>query len=569
MLKRSLQQRIQVARGSQPADLLISNARIINVFNGEIEEGNIAICGEYIAGTGDYQKGNEVIDIEGRYVAPGFIDGHVHIESSMLDVGEYARAVVPGGTLGVVTDLHEITNVLGIEGIRYVISASRGLPLDFHFMAPSCVPAAHLETGGAIIAADELAEIMELPGVMGLGEMMNYPGVINGIRGVIDKISLFKSRRIDGHAPGLSGKDLSAYICPGIYSDHECVSLEEAREKLAKGMFIMLREGSSEKNLEDLLPLVTDKTYKRCMLVSDDRNAADILNEGDMNWVVNRAISLGLDPVRAIQMATINPAEYFGLPATGAIASGYYANFSVFSSLASIEPDIVIYRGKLVASNKVPRFTPGPERLERPVNTINVKPFEIEALKLKPKQQLFPVINIVPDQIITRKTLEKPKTEDGLAVADVERDILKICVVERHKATGNITCGLIKGFGLKYGAVASSVAHDSHNIVVVGTNDEDMYAALKEVEAIQGGLVVASNGAVNGRLPLPVAGILSTEPAEKVASQLKSLEQLVYSMGVKLKSPFITLSFMALSVIPEIRITDKGLVDVVKFEIIS
>ncbi|MBN1369613.1 MAG: adenine deaminase [Dehalococcoidaceae bacterium] len=549
--------------------MLIENAKVVNVFTGEIDEGNIALAGEFIAGIGDYKEGKGTADLQGKYVCPGFINAHVHIESSMLDIPEFSRLVVPRGTLGVVTDLHELANVLGVEGIRYASEINRNLPLDFYFMAPSCVPATSLETSGAVVTSDDLAEVMNIPGIIGLGEMMNYPGVLNCDEEVLKKLELYESKLIDGHAPGLKGKDLTAYIAAGIHTDHESVTLEEAREKLAKGMHVIIREGSSEKNLEALLPLVTDKTYKRCMLATDDRSVFDIFNEGDMDYVVYRAIKLGLDPVRAIQMATINTAEYYGMKRVGAVAPGYYANFVTFADLETIEVEDVLYRGYLMGMMKEPNFTPRVPKIARPVDTINIKSLTPEAFKMKPTAEKMPVINIVPGQIITKKTMETPKLEDGWVVSDIERDILKIAVVERHHATGNIGLGLIKGFGLRKGAVAASISHDSHNVIIVGTNDDDMIAAVREIEMMQGGLVMTLKGEAIGRMALPVGGILSTDTAEDAGAQLHDLETLVKVMGVAVQSPFTVLSFMALPVIGEIRITDKGIVDVGKFKIIK
>ncbi|MDD2251537.1 MAG: adenine deaminase [Dehalococcoidales bacterium] len=569
MAERNLAKLISVAKGEYPADLLILNAKVVNVFNGEIEEGNIAIAGEYIAGVGDYTEGKDVADVRGKYVLPGYINAHVHIESSMLDVAEYVTTVVTRGTLGLVTDLHELSNVLGIEAFNYVIEMCNKLPLDFYLMAPSCVPATTLETSGASIDVSALEEIMKKPGVIGLGEMMNYPGVLKKDPAILNKLKMFQDFLIDGHAPGLGGRDLSAYISSGIYSDHECISADEAREKLAKGMYIMMREGSSEKNLEALLPLVNDKNYHRCMLVTDDRNAVDLNTEGDMDWAVYRAVSLGIDPVRAIQMATINPAQYLGAKKVGAIAPGYFANMITVSDLKTMDTEEVFYRGYLVGVNKMPNFTPQVPRISQPVDTIHIKDFEVEDLALKLTGDEVPVINIVPGQIVTKKTMEKPKIENDSVVADTSRDILKIAVVERHKASGNIGIGLIKGFGLKKGAVASSVAHDSHNIIAIGTNDQDLAAAIKEVELMQGGLVMVLNGEAIGRMELPIAGLLSLDTGEAAAGQLHDLEILLKVMGVNVESPFTVLSFMALPVIPEIRITDKGVIDVNKFEVIA
>jgi len=546
---------ISVAKGELPADLLLANARIVNVFTGEIEDGSVAICGDRIAGIGDYQA-KEVVDVGGRYIAPGLINGHIHPESSMLDIGQYARAVVPHGTTTLVTDLHEIANVCGVAGIKYILERARRLPFNLFLMAPSCVPATNLETSGASLGPEEIRQILKWEECLGLGEVMNFPGVIGGDEAVLQKIEYAKGKVIDGHAPGLSGGALSAYIAAGIYSDHECVALEEAKEKLRQGMFIMLREGSSEKNLEALLPLVTDKTWPRCMFVVDDRTGADLLRDGDIDAVVRKAIGLGLDPVRAIQLATINTAGYFRREGLGGIAPGYFADLIVLGDLKKLQIDMVFYRGKLVAEGGKPLF-PTPRTTDRSLtDSVNIKPFDIEALRLTPSGGAEPVIEVVPGQIITKKLMEKLTS-----IPDIERDILKLVVVERHKATGNIGVGLVRGFGLKRGALASSIAHDSHNIIAVGTSDEDIFTAVKEIERLRGGLVAVGVGKILASLALPVAGLLSDEPLETVVNKLERLEKVAVEMGVKLASPFATLSFLALPVIPEIRLTDRGVVE--------
>ena len=553
---------ISVAKGELPADLLLANAKVVNVFTGEVEPGNVAICGEKIAGVGDYQEGKQVLDLGGRYIAPGLINGHIHPESSMLDIGQYARAVVPHGTTTLVTDLHEISNVRGLEGIRYVLNYARRLPFNLFLMAPSCVPATRLETSGASLGAEDIRQVLGWKDCIGLGEVMNFPGVIGGDEEVLRKISLAKRKIIDGHASGLGGKDLSAYIAAGIYSDHESVSLDEAKEKLRQGMFIMIREGSSEKNLDALLPLVTDKTYKRCLFVVDDRTCVDLLKDGDIDGVVRKAIRLGLDPVRAIQLATINPADYFRRDGLGGIAPGYMADLIVLGDLSRLQIDMVFYKGRLVAEEGKPLFLTPKATSKGLTNTVNIKPFTIEALKLPPSGEAEPVIEIVPGQIITRKRTEKIKATHGAIMPDIGRDILKLAVVERHNATGNIGLGLVAGFGLKRGALASSIAHDSHNIIAVGTNDEDIFTAIGEIERLQGGLVAAAGGKVLDSLALPVAGLLSDEPLETVVSKLEGLEKIAAELGSKLSSPFATLSFLALPVIPEIRLTDLGVVEV-------
>jgi len=560
---------IAVARGDQPADLILANAAVVNTFTGEVTAGNVAICGDRIAGVGDYHEAKQTLDFSGKYLSPGFIDGHVHLESSMLDAGQYAQAVVLRGTSAIVTDLHEIANVCGLKGMRYVLDCVRKLPLDLFLMAPSCVPATHLETSGASISPEDVRQIMRWRETIGLGEVMNFPGVIHSDAAVLRKIALSRGKIIDGHAPGVRGKDLSAYIAAGIGSDHESTALEEAREKMQKGMFVMIREGSSEKNLEALLPLVTDKTYKRCLFVVDDRSAYDLLHDGDIDAVVRKAIRLGLEPVRAIQMATINAAEYFRLDGLGAIASGYFANILVLDDLHKISVNTVFYRGRPVAREGKPLF-PLPHVSNRTVTgTVNMKPVTLKKLSLPAPSAELPVIEVVPGQIVTRKRYLKVRTVDGQVISDTERDILKLVVAERHQTTGNVGLGMVTGFGLKKGALASSVAHDSHNIVAVGTSDDDIMAAVQEIERLQGGLAAVADGQVLASLSLPIAGLLSDEPLEAVVARLGKLEQKARELGARLPSPFATLSFLALPVIPELKLTDLGLVDVTEFRLIS
>jgi len=565
----SLEKLIAVARGEAQADLLLTNARIINTFTAEIEKGNIAISQGRIAGIGDYSQAKQKIDLKGKYLAPGLINGHIHIESSLLHISEYARAVVPRGTSAIVTDLHEIANVAGLSGIRYLMDCANTLPMDCYFMAPSCVPATHLETSGAELGAKELKVALRWKNIIGLGELMNFPGVLTRDPEVLKKINLFKGRVIDGHAPRVSGKDLNAYLTAGASSDHESTTFEEGREKLRRGMYLMIREGSSEKNLEELLPLVTDKTYKRCLFVTDDRTCADLLREGDIDAVVRKAIARGLDPVRAIQMATINTAEHFRLRQVGALAPGYIANLIAIDDLSKLSVDMVFHKGKLVAQNGKALFSTSWRSDPEITHSVNIKPFDIEALKMPASRKNLPIIEIVPGQVTTKGIKLEPKVRDGFVVPDIERDILKLVVVERHKASGNIGLALVKGFGFKNGALGSSIAHDSHNIVVVGTNDQDIFAAVKEIERLEGGLVAAAGGKIKGSLALPIAGLLSEEPLEAVVSKLEKLQKIAAGLGCVLPSPFATLSFLALAVIPELRLTDKGLVDVVAFKLLG
>jgi adenine deaminase len=575
----NLKELISVARGVTPADLLLKNARIVNTFIGEMEQADVAIYGDRIAGVGDYDKANEIIDLQGQFLAPGLINGHTHIESSMLHPARYAQAVVPRGTLAVITDLHEIANVCGFRGIKFVTDWARKLPLDMLFMAPSCVPATHLETSGAEIRSGEVKRILAHPRIIGLGEMMNFPGVVSGDEEVLKKISAAKGKVIDGHAPGLGGKDLNAYLSAGILSDHESTTMEEGREKLRRGMYLMIREGSSEKNLDALLPLVTDKTYKRCLFVVDDRSCSDLLREGDIDAVVRKAISRGLDPVRAIQMATINTAEYFRLHDRGGIGPGYTANLITITDLAKLEIDTVFYRGKPVAKKGKPLFLP-PSVTAELKDTVRIKSPTAKSLRIpfarlerlreaQTSEESYPVIEIVPGQIVTRKAMESVKILDGAVMPDLERDILKLVVVERHKASGNVGVGLVKGFGLKKGALASSVAHDSHNIIAVGANDLDILKAIEEIRTLQGGLVVCANLETLASLPLPIAGLLSPEPLEVVVSQHEKVEKAAASLGNLPPAPFAILSFLALPVIPELRLTDLGLVDVVEFKLLK
>ena len=564
----SLRELISVARGETPADLVLKNARIVNTFIGEIEQADVAIYGDRVAGVGHYDDAKDVFDLQGAFLAPGFINGHTHIESSMLHPARYAQAVIPRGTLAVVTDLHEIVNVCGSRGIKFVTDLARKLPLDMLFMAPSCVPATQLETSGARVDSGEIKRILGHPKIIGLGEMMNFPGVVNGDEEVLRKISAAKGKIIDGHAPGLTGKELNAYLSAGILSDHESTSPEEAEEKLRRGMYLMIREGSSERNLDALLPLVTDSTYKRCFFVVDDRSCSDLLREGDIDAVVRKAINRGLEPVRAIQMATINPAEYFRLHDRGGVGPGYLANLITITDLAELEIGMVFCRGRLVAQQGKPLFPFPPVTVELE-DTVRIKSPTIQSLKIAPAGETYPVIEIVAGQIVTRKAMEKVKVVDGALASDVGRDILKLVVVERHKASGNVGVGLVKGFGLKKGALASSVAHDSHNVIAVGTDDLDILKAIEEIKTLHGGLVVCANLEILASLPLPIAGLLSPEPLDIVVSQYEHVEKAAASLGTLPPAPFTILSFLALPVIPELRLTDLGLVDVVQFKLVD
>ena len=558
---------VELARGDKRVDLVLKNARLINVFSGDIHLTNVAVHQDRIIGMGDYQA-KEQIDLKGKYLVPGFMDGHVHLESSMVTPAEFTRAVVPLGTTSVIIDPHEIANVMGLDGIRYMLEASQGLPLDVYIMLPSCVPSTHMETSGAELTSYDLSLLMGNERVLGLAEMMNFPGVISGDKQVLDKIRIARGKRIDGHAPGLGGKGLCAYIGAGIRSDHECTILEEAKEKLRLGMYIMVRQGTAARNLEDLLPLINSENSRNCFFVTDDRHPQDLLEEGHINFLVKKAVKLGLDPIKAIQMATINTAEYFRLADVGGIGPGYRADMVVLKDLENFEVEKVFKRGKLVAQNG--KILPGKIRKEKVTirSSMNVDWMGLKGFDIPAQEGKVLVIEVVPGQIVTKKLIVSPRVEKGRVVADIERDILKLAVVERHMASGNVGIGLVKGFRLKRGALASSVAHDSHNIVIVGAKDEDMMTAAIEVVRMKGGQVVVKEDEVIASLALPLAGLMTDGSLEETEDKVKQLNRAATDLGCRLRDPFMTLSFLALPVIPELKLTDKGLVDVEKFQIV-
>lgn len=559
---------IRVARGELPADLVLHNAQVVNTVTASIDHADVAIYEGLIAGVGTYNEGGEHVDLDGDYLLPGLVDGHTHIESSMLHPARYAEAVVPRGTLTLVTDLHEIANACGLDGIEFAIRWSHRIPLDMLFMAPSCVPATPLETSGAELGPAAIRQLLARPEVIGLGEVMNYPGVLSTSPDVMDKIEAAKERPIDGHAPGLRGADLNAYLAAGIMSDHECTTREEAEEKLRKGMWLMLREGSSEKNVEELLPAVTDSTFHHCMFVVDDRTAADLAREGDIDHVVRRAIALGMNPIRAIQLATYTPARYFRMYDRGSIAAGKIAHLITVRDLHSFVVDRVFHRGRLVTQNGQPLFSVTPDCHEL-TDTVRLAPTALESLRMARTGSEFPVIELVPGQIITRKRIMAPAVRDGAFVSDVARDILKLVVAERHRGTGNVGKGFVTGFGLQRGALASTIGHDSHNVICVGVTDEDIAGAIDALQRMQGGLVVFADGAVKAALPLPIGGLLSPEPLTMVIEAQTQVEEAARQLGVGPQSPFSLLSFLALPVIPELRVTDLGVVDVAAFRVIA
>ncbi len=556
---RNVPQKLSIARGEQPAGLLFKNAKLVNVLSGEIHPANVAVDDGRVVGIGDY-KARKVIDLRGAYLAPSLIDGHFHIESSMLTAPEFARAVTPHGTGAVVIDPHEYANVLGLDGIRYVLESSKNLPVDFFIMLPSCVPATPLETAGARITADDLRLMIGDERVAGVAELMNFPGVYLGAKSELAKIDAGKGKCIDGHAPGLRGKNLNAYVLAGVRSDHESVEVPEAREKLRLGMHILLREGSTERNLAHLLPLVNAHNAVNCSFATDDKLAGDLVNEGHIDHCIRKCIKFGLSPITALQIATINTARHYRLQNLGAIAPRYWADFIVFDNLKKFQVRQTYKKGVLVAEDgKYLSHTAA--RVTLPRSTMNLRYNPRDLLVTAARGKKIRVIEIVPHQIVTKEVIVTPKVEDGEIMADTERDILKLVVVERHRATGNVGVGFVRGFKLKQGAIGSTVAHDAHNVVVAGTNDADILRVIEELSRLQGGQVAVTNGRVKAELGLPVAGLVSDRPLSEVTKRIDALNAAAHAMGCKLDAPFMTLSFLSLSPIPQLKLTDQGLID--------
>ncbi len=589
--KEILKRRIDLAIGKEKIDLIITNANIVNVFSGEIYKGDVAIADGIFVGfsrISEYtEKGyHKVIDAQERFMCPGLIDGHIHIESTFLSPREFCNLVASKGTSAVICDPHEIANVIGLSGIDYFLNSSSNMPVKVYIMMPSCVPTTMMETSGATILDSDVYKYLNCnPGsVIGLAEMMNYPGVISKDNQILSKLIVAGSKPKDGHAPMLSGKLLDGYIIAGLHSDHECSNFEEAVEKLRKGMHIMIREGTHEKNLSALIPLINDFNSSHLSLVSDDRDARDLKEHGHMDYLVRTAISLGVSPITAIQMASINTAKYFGLNNIGAIAPGYRADFILLDDLESFKISEVFLNGnKIYASNEnntvnniIKKANENQDNygvLQSSIptfqNTINIKDFDHNVFVVPFKSSLssnIQVIGVIPGQIVTQKRIIKPKIEKNNVISDSERDLAKIAVIERHHSTGNIGLGFIQGLGLKTGAIASSVAHDSHNLIVAGMNDIDMLTAVKHISEIGGGLTVVNNNKVIASFPLPIAGLMSDKRVEVVISNLDSINESCNMLGDNVtKDPFMLLSFMSLPVIPELKLTDKGLIDVDKF----
>lgn len=569
-MSEDLKNLIRVGSGAKPASLVLKNARVVDVFNcNVIENIDVAIWGAKIAGiSSDGYHGVREIDLSGKTIVPGLLDGHLHVESTMLTVGEFARCVVPHGTTTIIIDPHEIANVLGLDGIRYILESSKYQPLTVHVCLPSCVPTTDLETAGSKLSAFDLWSFFQNKWVVGLAEMMNYPGVINADTGVLEKIELAQSmgKRIDGHAPGLRGKALNAYLAANIKSDHECISIEEAAEKLSRGMHIMIREGSLAKNMEDLLPLVNERNHTRFMFVTDDRHPHTLRDHGHMDAIVRKAIRLGLSPVLAVKMASYNTAHYFKLESLGAIAPGYIADLLVVDDLKSFKVEMVFKNGEMVARDNRLLYTP-PARQDLEIrSTVNIKWLEPADFYVPVRDGKLRVIEIIPKSLYTREVRIKPKVRGQEVVADPENDVAKIVVVDRHQAR-HMGVGFVRGFGIKSGAWAQTIAHDSHNVIAVGVNDADIMKAIVRIRKIGGGIAVAENETILEELPLPIAGLMSDRTFSEVTEAMDRLFYVLQKrLGLPVGDPFMTLSFLALPVIPELKITDRGLVDVKTFQ---
>jgi adenine deaminase len=557
---------LRYARGDEPADILLSNARVVNVLSGEIVDTDVAVVRSHIVGLGEYEA-RETIDLEGSFLAPGLIDAHVHIESSLVPPSEFARTVVPTGTTTVVTDPHEIANVLGLDGIRFMFEDAKRQPISMFVMAPSCVPATPMETNGAVLESYDLAPFKADPWVLGLAEVMNFPGVVSADASVLDKIRAFEDRVIDGHCPALTGKALNAYVAAGIGSDHECTDVEEAREKLRLGLTIFIREATNARNLRTLLPLVNPENQHRICLCTDDRQPADLLDEGHIDFMVRVAIEEGVEPMTALRMATINPANYFRLSDRGAVAPGRRADMLVFDDLTAPRARMVFRGGALVARDGelVARPETGAERFLR--GTVNVDWARVD-LRIPAEGRHARVIGVVPDQLVTEHLVEEMTIVDGEALSAPERDLLKMVVIERHRSSGSTGKGFVRGMGLKRGALASTIAHDHHNLVTIGVDDESISTAARAVAALGGGMAAADGSQVLAEVPLPIGGLMSDRPIDEVRRQLDAALDVAHDLGSPLHDPFMAMSFLALEVIPALKLTDKGLVDVERFEVV-
>ncbi len=568
-----LQRRIQIARGAIPADLVLLNAQLVNVCSGECYQADVAIADGLVVGVstpGDGYKGHQERDLQGRWLAPGLIDGHMHIESTMLVLSEFAKIVTPLGVTSVMLDPHEFANVMGVAGIRYILESARGLPLSAYVMISSCVPASSFESPYRVLTADDLLPLLEDEQVLGLAEMMNMPGVLQGDEQLLAKIVATQEHClvVDGHAPGLNGRDLCAYITAGMMSDHECSTLEEARQRIRQGMWLMIREGSAARNLDTLLPLVKELHPPRVFFVTDDRDPQDLTTRGHIDSMVRRAIEKGLDPIEAIRLASYNTAQYFRLYDRGAVAPNFVADLVVLDDLNTFKVESVYKSGKLVAQDgrllvDVPTVT-----FTGVTDTVHIGNINENDLRIPGKPGLIEVIGIEPGQITTKHLQEEASMKDGEIVADLDRDLLKLAVIERHHASGKVGLGIVKGFGLRKGALASSVAHDAHNLVIVGVSNTDILLAAQVLKEMGGGFACVVDGEVRAKVPLPYGGLVSPLPANELVQQLHALDAAAAELGCKLQHPCMTLSFLSLSVIPSLKLTDQGLIDVETFKLV-
>ena len=568
-----LQRRIQIARGAIPADLVLFNAQLVNVCSGECYEADVAIADGLVVGVsapGDGYRGLKERDLQGRWLAPGLIDGHMHIESTMLVLSEFAKIVTPRGITSVMLDPHEFANVMGVDGISYILESSRGLPLSAYVMISSCVPASSFESPYRVLMADDLLPFLEDEQVLGLAEMMNMPGILQGDEQLLAKIVATQKHGlvVDGHAPGLNGRDLCAYATAGVMSDHECSTLEEARQRIRQGMWLMIREGSAARNLDTLLPLVKELHPPRVFFVTDDRDPQDLMTRGHIDSMVRRAIEMGLEPIEAIRLASYNTAQYFRLYDRGAVAPNFVADLVVLDELYTFKVESVYKEGILVAQDgrllvEVPAVT-----FTGVTDTVHIGNIDENDLSIPGKPGLIEVIGIEPGQITTKHLQEKASIRDGEIVADPERDLLKLAVIERHHASGKVGLGIVKGFGLRNGALASSVAHDAHNLIIVGVSNSDILRAARVLVEMGGGFACVVDGEVRAKVPLPYGGLVSPLPANELVKQLNALDAAAAGLGCRLQHPCMTLSFLSLSVIPSLKLTDQGLIDVENFKLV-
>lgn len=557
-------------------NLVLKNANIVNVFTHEVIEGDLAVHDGIIIGIGEY-TGDINIDLKGKYIAPGLIDSHIHIESSMLSPGEFSKAIVPRGTTTIITDPHEIANVCGLDGVEYILNSTEELPLNTYVMLPSCVPATNFENSGAILKADDLEKYINHPRVLGLGEMMNYPGVIYKDKDVMDKLKLARknNKSVDGHAPRINGEGLNAYVLSGVNTDHECTTEEEMLEKLRLGMYVMIREGSATKDLKNLINGVDQYNYQRILLCTDDKHPEDLLKEGHIDHNIRLAIKNGIDPITAIQMATINAANCYNLKDIGAIAPGYKADIIVFDNLENFNIEEVYKDGELVGKDTKPLFTTKEKDFSKVLKTVHLSKINTDNIQIyfekEDGEEVVNIISLKPHSLITEKVKAKVKIVDNKFEYDNEKDVLKLAVIERHKNTGNIGIGLVENFKLKNGAIATTISHDSHNIIVVGDNDEDIVNAVNKVISMEGGIAISSSNEILESLSLNIGGLMSDKNIEYVNSKFSKLVDIAYNSLKVSKDidPFLTLAFLALPVIPNIKLTDKGLFDVEKFEFID